>query len=78
MELSVPEAVIKFRQGTGRLIRRSDDKGVVTSDSIDMGGQVMDSPFTDYQFDDHGNWTSRKTSMMGQDMVTTRTFEYYE
>ena len=30
MELSVPEAVIKFRQGTGRLIRRSDDKGVVT------------------------------------------------
>lgn len=30
MELSVPEAVIKFRQGIGRLIRRSDDKGVVT------------------------------------------------
>ncbi len=30
MELSVPEAVIKFRQGIGRLIRRSDDKGVIT------------------------------------------------
>ena len=29
MDLSVPEAVIKFRQGVGRLIRRSDDKGVV-------------------------------------------------
>ena len=29
MELSVPEAVIKFRQGIGRLIRRSDDRGVV-------------------------------------------------
>lgn len=29
MELSVPEAVIKFRQGIGRLIRRSDDKGSV-------------------------------------------------
>lgn len=29
MELSVPEAVIKFRQGIGRLIRRTDDKGVV-------------------------------------------------
>lgn len=29
MELSVPEAVIKFRQGAGRLIRRSDDKGAV-------------------------------------------------
>ncbi len=29
MELSVPEAVMKFRQGVGRLIRREDDKGVV-------------------------------------------------
>ncbi|MBR6914139.1 MAG: DEAD/DEAH box helicase family protein [Treponema sp.] len=29
MELSVPEAVIKFRQGFGRLIRRGDDKGAV-------------------------------------------------
>ena len=29
MELSVPEAIIKFRQGVGRLIRRSDDKGAV-------------------------------------------------
>ena len=29
MELSVPQAVIKFRQGVGRLIRRGDDRGVV-------------------------------------------------
>ncbi len=29
MELSVPEAIIKFRQGFGRLIRRGDDKGAV-------------------------------------------------
>ena len=29
MELSVPEAIIKYRQGIGRLIRRSDDKGAV-------------------------------------------------
>jgi ATP-dependent DNA helicase DinG len=29
MELSVPEAVIKFRQGVGRLIRRGDDRGTV-------------------------------------------------
>ncbi|MBQ9631046.1 MAG: helicase, partial [Treponema sp.] len=29
MELSVPEAVIKFRQGFGRLMRRSSDFGVV-------------------------------------------------
>lgn len=29
MELSVPQAVIKFRQGFGRLVRRGDDRGVV-------------------------------------------------
>ena len=29
MELSVPQAVIKFRQGFGRLMRRSDDRGVI-------------------------------------------------
>ena len=29
MELSVPDAVIKFRQGFGRLVRRCDDRGAV-------------------------------------------------
>jgi ATP-dependent DNA helicase DinG len=29
MELSVPDALIKFRQGIGRLIRHSDDKGAI-------------------------------------------------
>ncbi len=29
MGLSVPQAVIRFRQGIGRLIRRTDDRGVV-------------------------------------------------
>ena len=29
MELSVPDAIIKFRQGFGRLVRKSDDRGVV-------------------------------------------------
>ena len=27
-EISVPEAIIKFKQGFGRLIRHSDDRGV--------------------------------------------------
>ena len=29
MQLSIPRALIKFRQGFGRLVRRKDDKGVV-------------------------------------------------
>lgn len=28
--LTLPAALIKFRQGIGRLIRRSDDRGLVT------------------------------------------------
>ena len=31
MELSLPESVMKFKQGFGRLIRRSSDRGVVVS-----------------------------------------------
>ena len=38
-----------------------DEKGVVVSETIDMGGQKIDSPYTDYKFDDRGNWISRKS-----------------
>jgi hypothetical protein len=54
-----------------------DENGVVTSESINMGGQLIEIPYSDYKFDDHGNWISRKTEMMGQEMTTTRTFTYY-
>lgn len=55
-----------------------DDKGIVTSSTTDFGGQQMETPYTDYKFDDHGNWISRKMSMMGQEMTVTRSFTYYE
>ena len=55
-----------------------NDKGIVASQSMDFGGQEMSSPYTDYKFDSHGNWISRKTSMMGQEMEQTRTIEYFE
>ena len=55
-----------------------NEKGAVASQTIDMGGQEMSTPFTDYKYDDHGNWISRKGSMMGQEMEQTRTIEYYE
>lgn len=55
-----------------------DDKGVITSVTINMGGQEMEMPYSDYKFDDHGNWISRTTTMMGQKMETTRSFTYYE
>ncbi|MCB1121366.1 MAG: ATP-dependent DNA helicase, partial [Verrucomicrobiae bacterium] len=30
MELTLPDALIKFRQGIGRLIRKKDDQGIIT------------------------------------------------
>ena len=55
-----------------------DEKGVITSTGMNMGGQEMSNPYTDYQFDSKGNWISRKTSFMGQDVTQSRTIEYYE
>ena len=58
--------------------RNYNEEGVVISNVMDMGGREITMPFTDYKFDDKGNWISRKTSMMGQEMETPRKIEYYE
>ena len=68
---------VNVRGNDIKTIHNYDDNGVITSETIDFGGQTMDSPYSEYKFDDHGNWISRKTSMMGQEMITTRTFTYY-
>ncbi len=41
MELSLPQAVIKFRQGFGRLIRRGDDRGAVVA----LDRRIMEKPY---------------------------------
>ena len=53
-----------------------NDKGAVASQT--MGGQDMKMEYTDYKYDAKGNWISRKTNMMGQDIEQTRTIEYFE
>lgn len=53
-------------------------KKVVMMMAMDMDGQEMNMPYTDYKYDDHGNWISRKSSMMGREMEQTRKIEYYE
>ena len=83
---------VKYKWENGRVVSQSmsmmgrdmttkrtyNDKGAVAAESMDMGGQEMNIPYSEYKYDDHGNWISRKTSMMGQEMVQTRTIEYYE
>ena len=86
------EVTIKYTWKDGKLATQSmdmmvnpmtfiftyNDKGAVASQSMDMGGQEMKMEYTDYKYDAKGNWISRKTQMMGQDMEQTRTIEYYE
>lgn len=55
-----------------------NDKGEITKQQVNMGGQEMALEFTDYKYDDHGNWISRKTTVMGQEMESPRTIEYYK
>ena len=58
-------------------IRTFNDKGATDKETINMGGQTMETPYTDYKYDDKGNWISRKSSMMGQTLEQTRTIEYF-
>lgn len=55
-----------------------NDKGIVSSQVMNMGGQEIEIPYTNIKYDAKGNWISRTTSMMGQEMEQTRTIEYYE
>jgi hypothetical protein len=73
----VKEQVLNIMGSDMKLIHKYDDKGLIVADSMDMGGQVMEMPYSDIQVDDHGNWVSRKVSMMGQEMENTRTIIYY-
>ena len=60
-----------------KILNVYDENGVITGTKMDMGGQEIETPYTDMKFDDHGNWISRKVSMMGQEMEQTRTILYY-
>ena len=86
------QVTVKYKWENGRVVSQAMDimgqsmevkqkyneKGVIESQSMNMGGQEMSSPYTDYKFDDKGNWISRTASMMGQTMTQTRTIEYFE
>ena len=92
MSMRGQETTISFKWQDGKVVSQSmnmmgndvtttfvyNDKGVVASQSMNFGGQEMKMEYTDIKYDAKGNWISRKTSMMGQEMEQTRTIEYYE
>ena len=67
-----------FGQGSMTQVFTYNEKGAPASMSMDMMGNAMETPYTDYKYDDHGNWISRKMSMMGQEVEMTRKIVYYE
>ena len=92
MEMMGNEIQITYKWENGRVVsqkmnimgqdmestRKFNEDGTVAADVIDMGGNAMESPYTNYKFDEKGNWISRTGEMMGQTMEQTRTIEYYE
>ena len=54
------------------------EDGLLKAQKMQVMGQEMEVPFSDYKLDDKGNWISRKTSMMGQELEVSRTITYYE
>ena len=73
---------IKYKWENGRVVsqkmnvmgndmevkRTYNDDGTPKADIMDMGGNKMESPYTNYKFDEKGNWISRSGEMMGQTM----------
>lgn len=57
--------------------RTYNEKGAPEAEIMNMGGREMKTPYTDYKYDDYGNWISRKSSRMGQETEETRKIEYY-
>lgn len=86
------QATITYKWENGKIVSQSMDtmgqqivtkrtyneKGASASESIQMNGQDINTPFTNYKYDSHGNWISRKVSMMGEEMEQTRIIKYYE
>ena len=92
MEMMGNEIEVSYKWENGRVVsqkmnvmgndmevkRTYNDDGTPKADIMDMGGNQMESPYTNYKFDEKGNWISRTGEMMGQTMEQTRTIEYYE
>lgn len=54
-----------------------NDKGEIVKLSMNMMGNDITIEYSDYKYDDKGNWISRKTSVRDREMETPRTIEYY-
>ena len=83
---------VKYKWENGRIVSQSmnmmgrdmvtkftyNDKGAIAAQIMDMGGQQMEMPYTDYKYDNHGNWMRKDFRLKGEQYYATRKIEYYE
>jgi hypothetical protein len=69
-----------------KVINNYDENGLISSASTEMAGNKSEMKMSDYKFDDHGNWISRKATqtvkILGQEntfiSIFERSLEYYQ
>ena len=54
-----------------------DERGILVRQIIETDGVETIHDYYDIQLDDHGNWISRTTKVMGLEVRYPRTIEYY-
>ena len=54
-----------------------DAAGELTKNIVNLQGQITEGQYSDYEYDERGNWTKRTFSLTGKEFTETRTIEYY-
>jgi hypothetical protein len=54
-----------------------DAAGELTSNIVNLQGHRTEGMYSDYEYDERGNWTKRNYSLAGKEFTETRTIEYY-
>ena len=54
-----------------------DAAGELTRNIVNFQGQSTEGQYSDYEYDERGNWTKRKYSLTGKEFTESREIEYY-
>ena len=54
-----------------------DAAGELTKNIVNLQGQITEGQYSDYEYDERGNWTKRTFSLTGKEFTESRTIEYY-
>lgn len=72
------KTTVEIPQGNMTTLSKYGVNGDIVSSEISVMGQTITTIYNITKRDDHGNWTERECSVLGQKMIQTRVIEYYE